>query len=147
MVTTSLQSPKYGYHVVKSHLLRHPQFFPSQNWSLLVFNRSAARFNIDLYHPLYARAMKYQSISAWFVQIDRCGKVPVAANHHFGRSIRWCSRWVSPQWSCNVYINIMPVAVLATVEPRHQQAWNQPIASDRSCTLLCLQVLIWWSED
>ena len=99
-VTTSLQSPKYGYHVVKSHLLRHPWFFSAQNWSLPVFNRCAARFNIDLYHLVYVRAMKYQSISAWFVLIDGCGKVPVTANRHFGRSIRWRSRWVSPQWFC-----------------------------------------------
>ena len=54
-VTTSLQRlphpynpPKYGYRVVKSHLLRHPCFFPTQNWSIPVFIRSVARFNIDL---------------------------------------------------------------------------------------------------
>ena len=64
-VTTSLQRlpdpdnpKKYGYHVVKLHLLRHPRFFSAQNWSLSVFNRCAARFNIDLYHLLYVRAMK-----------------------------------------------------------------------------------------
>ena len=52
-VTTSLQSPKYGYHVVKSHLLRHPRFFPTQNWSLLVFNRSADRFISSTVRPCY----------------------------------------------------------------------------------------------
>ena len=93
-VTTSLQRLPHPYNPQNTvttssnriYRLRHPGFFPTQNLSLPVFNRSAARFNIDLYHLLYVRAMKYQSISACFVQIDRCGKVPVTANRHFGRT-------------------------------------------------------------
>ena len=100
-VTTSLQRLPHPYNpqntVTTSSNRVIRDSFQHKIGSIVVFNRSAARFNIDLCHLLYIRAMKYQSISAWFVQIDRCGKVPVAANRHFGRSIRWRSRWVSPQ--------------------------------------------------
>ena len=64
-VTTSLQRLPHPYNPQNTvttssnriyYIIRDS--FQHKNWGLPVFNRSAARFSIDLYHLPYVRAMK-----------------------------------------------------------------------------------------
>ena len=96
-VTTSLQRLPH-LTIPQIRLPRRQIAFTT--WSAILFSTTLESSCIQSIYCSIQCAMKYQSISAWFVQIDGCGKVPVTANRHFGHSISWRGRWVSTPCSC-----------------------------------------------